>query len=318
MSMTFLPSAWKRYWFSPAPCFDLAVVRIITVAVHLFSTWYLVDAVTHRAALPDENWEPLIILKLMNLPFGWGFRPSPDVLQTMDAIRVVAGVLALVGLLTNLSLAVLAFTSVYLQAFVYSFGDFHHPQAVTMIALSVLAVSPSGRVLSVDSVLRGGRRAWQDMLAAESEFAGWPIRLLQWFFVLMYLSAVWSKLWAGHDWPNGFTLQYYLIHDGLRWNSPFALWLSQFHTLIWAGQLGVVAFQATFCLAVIFPILRWIYVPAGLALHTFIFLSLKAPFFGWMALYSVFIPWRDALRLVVSKAEHGRAVSGEKAEAGLR
>ena len=311
-------SAWQRHWFSPAPCFDLAVVRVLTVAVHLFSAWYLVDAATERAALPDESWEPLIILKLMNLPFGWGFRPSPEVLQAMDTVWVVAGVLALVGLLTNLSLAVLAFTSVYLQAFVYSFGDFHHPEAVTMIALSVLAVSPSGRVLSIDALLRRGRRAWQDLLTAESEFAGWPIRLLQWFFVLMYLSAVWSKLWQGLDWPNGFTLQYYLIHDGLRWDSPFALWLSQFHTLIWLGQLMVIAFQATFALAVIFPILRWLYVPAGLMLHTFIFLSLKAPFFSWMALYSVFIPWRDALRLVMSKAEQRTAVSGERAQADFR
>jgi hypothetical protein len=310
-------SAWQRYWFSPAPCFDLAIVRILTVAVHLFSAWYLVDTATERAALPDESWEPLIILKLINLPFGWGFRPSPEVLQAMDTIWVVAGVLALVGLLTNLSLAVLAFTSVYLQAFVYSFADFHHPEAVTMIALSVLAVSPSGRVLSIDSLLRRGHRAWQDLLTAESEFAGWPIRLLQWFFVLMYMSAVWSKLWEG-DWPNGFTLQYYLIHDGLRWDSPLALWLSQFHTLIWLGQLLVVTFQATFALAVVFPILRWVYVPAGLMLHTFIYLSLKAPFFSWMALYSVFIPWRDALWLVMSKAEQRTAVSRKAAKVEFR
>lgn len=307
-------SAWQRYWFSPAPCLDLAVVRIIIVAVHLFSAWHLVDAATERAALPDEIWEPLIILKLMNLPFGWGFRPPPEVLHAINTICLAAGLLALVGLFTNLSLAVLAFTSVYLQAFVYSFGDFHHPEAVTMIALSVLALSPSGRVLSIDSVFLRGRRAWQDLLTAESEFAGWPIRLLQWFFVLMYLSAVWSKLSEGLDWPNGFTLQYYLIQDGLRWDSPFALWLSQFHILIWLGQLAVVTFQATFALAVIFPILRWIYVPAGLMLHTFIFLSLKAPFFSWMALYSVFIPWRDALHWVVSRAAQGEAAPGEKVQ----
>lgn len=316
--MTSITAAWKRYWFSPAPCLDLAVVRILTVGVHLFWTWHLLDAANQRTGLPEESWQPLIILRLMNLPFGWDLRPSPEVLHAMDAIGVVAGCLALVGLLTNLSLAVLAFTSVYLQAFFYSFGDFHHPEAATMIALSVLAISPSGRVLSIDSVLRRGRHAWHDLLTADSEFAGWPLRLLQWFFVLMYASAVWSKLWAGLDWPNGFTLQYYLIHDGIRWNSPFALWLSQFHTLIWLGQIGVITFQATFCLAVIFPILRWVYVPAGLALHTFIFLSLRAPFFGWMALYSVFIPWRAALRLLMSKIEHRAAAPGEKAQAELK
>ena len=78
-----------------------------------------------------------------------------------------------------------------------------------MIALSVLALSPSGRVLSVDAWLRNRSRSESvPVIALQSEFAGWPIKLLQWFFVLMYLSAVWSKLSVtGLDWANGYTLQ---------------------------------------------------------------------------------------------------------------
>jgi hypothetical protein len=88
-----------------------------------------------------------------------------------------------------------------------------------MIALSALAISPSGRVLSVDAWFgrwRAGRGAgdWPDQT---SEFAGWPLKLIQWFFVLMYASAVWSKLsHSGLDWANGFTLQWVLARDGLR------------------------------------------------------------------------------------------------------
>jgi hypothetical protein len=55
-------------------------------------------------------------------------------------------------------------------------------------------------------------------------------------------------------------------------------------------------FQATFSLAVIFPKLRWIYVPIGLCLHVGIFLTLSAPFFSWIALYAVFIPWSEGVR----------------------
>jgi hypothetical protein len=107
----------------------------------------------------------------------------------------------------------------------------------------------------------------------------------------MYLSAVWSKLSAsGIDWANGYTLQYFLARDGLRWGNPVGVWLSQFHTFILISQIGVLLFQGTFSLAVIFPKLRWIYVPAGLGLHTLIFVTLRAPFFSWIALYSVFIP----------------------------
>ena len=174
-----------------------------------------------------------------------------------------------------------------------------------MIALSVLAISPSGRVLSVDGWLRRRRKGRGDgsWLEETSSFAGWPLKLLQWFFVLMYASAVWSKLGtSGLDWANGFTLQYYLARDGLRWDSPLSYWLSQHHTLILLAQYGVLLFQATFALAVIFPKLRWIYVPAGLALHVMIYLTLRAPFFQWIALYAVFFPWSEALRLLRARS----------------
>jgi hypothetical protein len=291
---------WRRYWFSPAPCFDLAVVRIVVCAVQLFWVFFYNEqyrALQERAALADTFFDPLIILNAFHAFFGWGFRPDFEIVSTIFYISLVAGVLSLVGLLTNLSLLIFAAASVYLQAYVYSFGDFHHPEAVMMIALSVLAISPSGRVLSLDAWLRRRSRS-MPAVDVQSEFAGWAIKLLQWFFVLMYMSAVWSKLSAsGLDWPNGYTLQFYLARDGLRWDSFLGVWLSQFHTLILLGQIGVLLFQATFALAVIFPKLRWIYVPAGLGLHVMIYLTLNAPFFSWIALYVVFIPWSDAVRL---------------------
>lgn len=294
-------SAWQRYWFSPAPCLDLAVVRIVACALQLFMVLVFhgqYEAVLEHAALDDRYFEPLLIFNAFHLPFGWGFRPDAAILQAVFFLSIAAGVLSLIGLLTNVSLVVFAAASVYLQAFLYSFGDFHHPEAIMMVALSALALSPAGKVLSVDAWLRR-RSQPRDVPIYEvrSEFAGWPIKLLQWFFVLMYISAVWSKLSAsGLDWANGYTLQFYLAQDGLRWGSSLGLWLSQFRTFILLSQVGVLLFQATFSLAVIFPKLRWIYVPAGLALHIGIFLTLRAAFFTWIALYAVFIPWAEVAR----------------------
>lgn len=301
-------SAWERYWFAPAPCLDLAVVRVLAVATQLFMMAIYgaqLQNLELRAAMPDGSWQPLLILNFMNLPWGWEFRPSFDILRIIYYVAIGAGLLSLIGLLTNLSLVIFAASCMYLQAFLYSFGDFHHPEAAMMVALAVLAISPSGRVLSVDAWLRR-RRSGADARSRReqtSTFAGWPLKLIQWFFVLMYASAVWSKLSAsGLDWANGYTLQYFLARDGLRWDSPLAYWLSHHHLLILFAQWGVLLFQATFALAVIFPKLRWIYVPAGLAMHIGIFLTLKAPFFQWIALYAAFIPWTEVLRLVRSRS----------------
>jgi hypothetical protein len=300
MQVMQVTKAWNRYWFAPAPYLDLAVVRIVAVGFLLYESIFrtsIYGLAMDSAALPDAMWQPLIIMKVLNLPFGWGMRPSVEVIQWFHLIWLVTGVFTLVGLFTRSSIVVFAATYVYLQSFVYSFGDFHHPEAVMAVAISVLALSPCGRVLSVDALVRQRRQGAADDLFAMNEFAGWPLKLLQWFFVLMYLSAVWSKLSAsGLDWANGYTLQFYLARDGLRFDRPLGVFFSQFHILALLMQIGVLLFQATFWAAVVFPKLRWIYIPLGLCFHTGIYLTLQAPFFHWIALYVVFIPWSEALR----------------------
>jgi hypothetical protein len=77
--------------------------------------------------------------------------------------------------------------------------------------------------------------------------------------------------------------------------------------LVLVSQWGVLLFQATFALPVIFPRLRWIYVPAGLALHIGILLTLKAPFYQWIALYAIFIPWSDVFAMVDRRVRAWRA-----------
>ena len=85
------------------------------------------------------------------------------------------------------------------------------------LALGILAFAPVGRVLSVDALLRRRRSPTPapSILSQEHELAGWAIHLVQWLLVLIYLSAVFSKLVfvGGLDWLNGYTLQYYLIQE---------------------------------------------------------------------------------------------------------
>jgi hypothetical protein len=49
------------------------------------------------------------------------------------------------------TLLLFAAGNVFLQSVVYSFGEFHHPEGLMMIGLVVLALSPSGRALSLDA-----------------------------------------------------------------------------------------------------------------------------------------------------------------------
>lgn len=307
--------AWRGYWFRDAPLFDLAVCRIVIVATQL--KILVSSSYDSQAAMPDALYDPLPVLHLMLAPVGWDFRPSLVMVEGLHDLTLAAGVLALVGLFTNLGLVLFAAGNVFLQAYQYSFGNFHHPEGPIMIALLILALSPAGGVLSIDYLRR--RVRWDARrlrfeparrFDRKSPFAGWPLRLIQWTIALVYLSAAGAKLRdGGLDWANGYTLRYYFVQDGLRSGSDLALWFGSQHLLAqWLSWLTLFV-EGTFFLAVLFPPLAWFYLPAAGALHLGIELTLRAPFFHWVALYSAFIPWsRVALKAGDADAINGEAV----------
>jgi hypothetical protein len=299
---------WRRYWFAPAPLIDLAICRIILVAVQVLMPVYRDhdEILRTLSDYPDSSFHPLLILRLLTLPFGGDYRPSPELVETVSRITLGAGLLALVGFKTNLSLIVFAIGTTFEHAFIISFGELHHTDSILIIAISILAISPCGAVASLDDVRN--RRAHADaagyfesLLVREehSTFARWPLLLIQWILGLVYLSACYHKLsTAGLDWTNGFTLQYYVLQDAARWNIDFGMWFGRFHTILWFAQWVTLLFEGTFLLAVLFPRLAWFYLPVGLGLHLGIYLLMGADFFEWMACYVVFIPWAGAIRLL--------------------
>lgn len=306
---------WYNYWFRPTPLFNLAICRIIIVTfqlLYLIRRNYL-NHLIEQSAMPDALYQPLSVLKLLLLPFGVNYRPPLLFLEIVFWVTMVTGIFALIGLKTKPSLLIFAVGNLFIQAYLYSFGDFHHPQAIMLITLLLLALSPAGGVLSWDDLqhrisrnLRRQKFTDFDILAKTSNFARWPLLTIQWLFALIYLSAaIWKLGGSGpgigsvsFDWSNGYTLQYYLIQDGLRWGSDLGLWLGQNHTLALISSWLAIWFETTFFLVLIFPRLAWFYLPVGAAFHTGIYLTQRAPFFQYIAIYSVFIPWVLGIKML--------------------
>lgn len=299
-------SWWNRYWFRPAPLVNLAVCRLLIVGYQLqhLHRFGILRGLHERAALPDALYDPLPVLHLLILPIDWTYRPGTAVLDSAFWLTVVSGLFGFVGLFTNWALGLFVLGNVFIQSFLYSFGDFHHGEAVVIIALGILAVSPSGSVLSLDDLRerwRENRRtrgfAFRDVLGAESRFARWGPKLVQWCFALIYLSAAYFKLHGkGLSWLNGYTLRYGMTRDGYRWGLDVAIWLGQQHELAVVMSWATVLFEATFFTVLLFPVLAWVYVPAGAALHLGIFATMRATFLGYLPTYSVFVSWNEALK----------------------
>ena len=315
--MTRLRERWEHYWFRPSPLVDLAIVRLIAVG---FQLWHLatmrpLSAVADLQTLPDFMYAPLVVIRVMLLPFGWQYHPPADVIVGVYWATLAVGVLAFLGYRTTLCLLVFAAGNLFLQGYLYSFHEVHHPEAIVMITLLLLALAPAGGALSVDDLRRrlravdDGLRVPPDPLADEHRFARWPLLLVQWMFALIYLSAAYHKLsWGGLEWMNGWTLQYYMLQDAMRWGSESAgtgtgyaaepgvgVWIAQHHGMMRVASWLSILFESTFWLVLVVPRLALLYLPIGIGFHATVYVLQRVSFFSFVWLYGVFVPWRDVL-----------------------
>lgn len=312
-----LITALDRYWFAPASLRDLALVRILafgtqTLFFLLFPGGYLrsLPDQIHQAQVGTPLYQPIAALKVLLLPWGpWGeVQPSATFLTVTFGVAVVAGVLATIGLYARATMLCAAAANTLLVAHYYSYGEFHHAEALMMIALNVLAVAPSTQVWSVDAARRrrrargapSGPSAPADDYES-SVFARWPLRLMQWLLALGYLSAAGSKLYyGGLGWVNGYTLTYHFLSEAVRSNRETALFLASLPP--WTHivpSIFALLFELTFVVAVLVPRTAWLYVVAGATFHLAVYATMRFAFFQTIVLYCVFV---ESLRLYWPKA----------------
>ena len=269
---------WNSYWFPSASLLDLAIVRLIVVGYQLFNLISI--GLVRITTLPVEKYDSLPILNLIFLPFGLNYRPLDGVLVFIFYLTVTAGIFSFVGWSTNLSLMFFAMGNLIIHAFINSHETYiSHNSGIMVIALFLLTLSPASQSISIDKLFTKSFSDYRD------RFAKWPLLVIQWLLALAYFSAAKSKLVVGgFKWVNGYTLQYYSVWYG--WD-----WLGQHHTVASVLSWINVMFESTFFLVLVFPILKWLYIPFGLVFHLGIFKIMHLNFLGWVALYSVFIPW---------------------------
>jgi uncharacterized membrane protein YphA (DoxX/SURF4 family) len=291
--MVWIRQGWtlERHWFAATPRKDLAIARIVVVGAQLAiltAPWILGIEDADLTQTDPIFYQPRYALRLLLAPFFWIDRPNAAFLYVTWVFAIVCGVSALLGLLTRVSLIGLAWASTLLVAHSYSYGEFHHTEALMMVALWALAFSRCGAVLSLDARIRRERgRAPVDTVHA---FELWPLRLVQWMFALTYFGAGMEKLVnGGLGWFRGTTLAYNFALDALHRNHPLGVWLAE--RADWLPPLAVASllFELTFPLAVLVPGLAIWYVAFGISFHLSVYIIHGPPFFEHMALFVVFI-----------------------------
>ncbi len=309
--MVWIRQGWtlERHFFAPTPRRHLAIARIVIAATQLAiltTPWILGFEEIDLTQTDPIFYHPRLALKLLLVPFFWIQRPDAAFLHVTWLVAVVCGVAALLGLLTRVSLIGLAWASTLLAAHSYSYGEFHHTDALMMVALWPLAFSRCGAVLSVDALIARARgRAPMSTLDA---FGLWPLRLVQWMFALTYFAAAVEKLVnGGLSWFKGTTLAYYFALDALHRNHPLGVWLAERADWLVPLALTSVIFELTFPLAVLVPGLAIWFVVFGISFHLSVYIIHGPPFFEHMALYVVFIgSLREGIVAIQRIARRGR------------
>jgi uncharacterized membrane protein YphA (DoxX/SURF4 family) len=294
-----LVAVLDRHWFAPASLRDLALVRILAFGTQtlFFMHWQSLDQHLAQVRDPASLYRPVVVLKLLLLPFGaWGHpHPAPTLLFIFWLAALVAGVLATIGLFARVSMVGAALTHTLLITHWYSYGEYHHPEALITVLLNILALAPSAKVWSVDAMRRSRRFSSQKsngakLTAEMSPFARWPMRLMQWLLALMYFSATASKLYhGGLKWMNGYTLSYHFLSEGLAWEHRIPMFMASLppwmHII---PSVLTILFESTFFVAIVVPRTAWLYVLWGTIFHLLIWLTQGPPFFPTIVLYSVF------------------------------
>jgi hypothetical protein len=244
---------WNAFWFPTTSTVPLAICRILMVAAQLF--WLIqgmgdqYGLLARNSAFITPQW--LIRAVVAVVPRDVLFTSSG--FHALYAITMVAGVLALIGLGTRVSLFIFALGNWFFIAHLYSYADIHHPEAVFSILLMLLPFAPSGDSLSIDALLRQ-RKAGGGALSHQSDMAMWPLKTAWALMALTYFSTGLTKLvFGGFRWMNGYTLQAYLLADGLRRDIPFGVWMAQHRTLCILMSIGTVVFELGFFVSLLRP-----------------------------------------------------------------
>jgi uncharacterized membrane protein YphA (DoxX/SURF4 family) len=283
-----------EFALSPGHPLNLAIFRIVFFTVMLIRVD--VDSIVWFAGLPSELQFP---------PPGWGtalaLLPINET-SALVAARIVqvACIFGILGLFTRTAAVVVFGIGLYGLGIMQFYGKISHFHHLMWIA-GVLAVSPAGAMLSVDSLLAARRRADTGDVEPPRPHLRYalPLRFVWLFMGMIYFFPGLWKVWE-------LGLREWVLSDNLRfvmyqkW-SEFGAWtpwlrIDEFPLLYRTAALGTVIFELSFIFLVFFPTGRIIALVSGLLFHNMTNAFMRISFWHLQPMYASFVDWDRVLR----------------------
>jgi hypothetical protein len=346
--------AWDRFWFSPRDPTGLAVIRIFAGALILYI--HIAYSFGLLSYVGPESWLDDGLMKWIRTEWpnfgttpdwkGSAFQPSPvafkgqSIISWFFEVRDPAWIVVIhVGTLGAMFLLTIGFCTriasvlTWLGALSYierSLTTVFGMDAMMMVVLMYLMISPCGAALSVDRLLHDWRErrrhgpGWTPPPPAPSVGANFAIRMFQVHFCFIYLASGFSKL-LGSSWWSGLAPMYVfmntefapfnvpLYRDGLKFLVRHR-WL--FETLMNLQVLFTLVVEIGLPFLIWNRHLRWVMICASVLLHTGIGLFMGLVTFSLMMLIMLlaFVPPEVMRRIVAGLGDQTRQLFPDRAE----
>jgi hypothetical protein len=286
-----MKGAWERYWFDDRPLERVALLRFVILAallwairVHEDAVLQAVDGLTFTHL--HREWRPIWIFKALALP-----PPTATGARVELGLIYAAIAFGIVGLWTRTSVGLAALLGIHWMGVAYSFGKPHHDFVATTFALAALPFAPIGARWSLDAWCAARRG---EPRRERGTFAAFPLRVAQVSAAIGYFFAGASKVAIGGlAWMNGYSLQAVLLSTSADWSGVAARSVALCRVM---SIITVIA-QGLFPLALVFPLLRWFFVPAVIAFHLVSWKTMDTgPFLTLWFTLAAFVPLERIVR----------------------
>ena len=171
-------------------------------------------------------------------------------------------------------------------------GKVMHNDVLLVLCLIAIVFARHGDAWSLDA-RRRRRHAAAEPEASNSY--GWPVRAAMLAIALGYLIAGLHKVAGsgGLGWASSDNMRWllYVASDDQAGNAA-ALWIAERPWAAHTGAYGLLATECLFFTVLLAPHLRWIFIPAVVALHGGTWVALQLDYSAWpLCVIVVFVRW---------------------------
>jgi hypothetical protein len=300
----------ERFLFAAEDARRLAALRIGLCAL---LAWRLASGeYTFVAGQPEPLFQPVSFMKLFSE------MPGYDLTVVLQIAGVAAAALAAAGLWTRASLPLAFVCALVLNGMLNATGKIVHNDVLLLLCMVPLVASP--RAAAAAWSLRVGRRSAPGGRPPQSgEAYGWPLRTAMVVVALAYFFVGFQKLrFSGIDWVTSDNLRWVLYASSDSQSEPnqLALFIADRAWMAHLLAAGTIFLELFFPLALVWPRLRWLFVPGVVSLHLGIWLMMGLDYSAQaLTVIIVFVNWPlvvDWLRRRLSAYREGLAPGGRR------